>query len=251
MQPIVYANQCKACHPLTYKDPKDAGSAEVKFPHGFQPDRVRHYLAGYYTDEALKGKLNLLEQKIPTRPLPGQLPGGKQATETVRALIEDKVGKALTYLLQGKTTCGECHFYETRDGKDAPVPTKVSQFVDLRVGPPKVPDVWLKHGWFNHAAHRALNCKECHPRAYPDSKDASTKNTDVLIPNIDNCMQCHAPQRGSGSAVQGGARTDCVECHRYHNGHNPLQGIGADARGVPEGNRLDLKQFLSGGTGKK
>jgi hypothetical protein len=48
-----------------------------------------------------------------------------------------------------------------------------------------------------------VQCASCHEQAQ-NSKETS----DVLLPHADSCRQCHHPQ--------GGARSDCVLCHSYH-----------------------------------
>ena len=95
--------------------------------------------------------------------------------------------------------------------------------------PTQVPQVWFQHATFDHRAHRALDCRQCHPEAYPDAPQPSRESKDVLIPQRDVCIECHSPPSGSGTAATGGARFDCVECHRYHNGSSPLAGSGAKA----------------------
>ena len=45
-----------------------------------------------------------------------------------------------------------------------------------------------------------------------------------------NCVQCHAPAHTANGKTMGGVRHDCTECHRYHNGDKPWQGLGAKAR---------------------
>lgn len=249
MLPVVYENQCQACHPLTFerKDRDDPPSGHVAVPHRLQPKDLRDFLEGHYTGQILRGKFKLLDQEVPKRPLPGKSPLTGQETEKVRKVIGDKVDVALKGLLLGKKTCGECHVFGNAKGEETGLPAKLSDVADLRVLRPSVPDVWFKHAVFNHVAHRAVNCKDCHAGAYPDGKNASVSSKDVLIPGIDNCVQCHGPQRVKDGVTHGGARSDCVECHRYHNGNHALQGIGAAARGVPEAQRLDLRQFLSGG----
>ena len=67
------------------------------------------------------------------------------------------------------------------------------------------------------------------------------------IPGIDNCRQCHAPASvNANSEPRGGVRFDCVECHRYHNGERPLQGLGAAQRDPPPARRLGTGEFLRG-----
>ena len=113
----------------------------------------------------------------------------------------------------------------------------------VRIEPSNIPDVWFRQARFDHAAHRAMNCAECHAKA-----SVSVVHTDVLLPGIDNCLQCHAPRSGSGAAAKGGVRFACVECHSYHHGDGPLQGLGAGARNPRQ--RLTAQDFLSGASGR-
>jgi len=105
--------------------------------------------------------------------------------------------------------------------------------------PPQVPEVWFKHAVFRHAPHRALDCLACHAQA-----KTSAVSADVLLPDIDTCFGCHGPQSYGEGKIRGGARFDCTECHRYHHGDSPLQGIGAAKRGVSV--KRGIEQFLSG-----
>jgi hypothetical protein len=98
---------------------------------------------------------------------------------------------AIEPTLFGKQGCGYCH---TLEGDE---PSSVD------VVPPAIPARWLPHSRFDHAAHRPLACTECHGGA-----TASEKTTDVLLPKLDTCGECHKPRAG--------ARAVCVECHRYH-----------------------------------
>jgi hypothetical protein len=88
-----------------------------------------------------------------------------------------------------KQRCEYCHTLK-RDGEQADVV------------PPQIPARWLPHARFDHGAHRPLGCTECHNAA------VSTETRDVLLPKIETCRECHQPR--------GGARSGCVECHRYH-----------------------------------
>lgn len=140
--------------------------------------------------------------------------------------------------------------------------------------PPSIPERWLQHSEFDHAAHRVTSCVSCHmteketrfidwktiqlkekdiaegkdpekheldelkkrakalygepskedlaayktdPKIlekFPNMTDKdlykgiSSKTTDILLPKIGICMECHKPE--------GGARANCVECHIYH-----------------------------------
>ncbi len=244
MLPITYENQCRACHPLTFD--KDAPNLAV--PHGLQPEAVTSFLWGVYGSEYVKKRPELAPPATAlTPPLPGKelFAEEKKARDEIKAqvaaaekfLYRDRLEEAQKKVFGAhKMTCGECHDYQLQAG--AVVPKQIEA--------PQIPEVWFKHSFFNHAAHRAVRCVDCHTRADPGATDASTESKDVLMPGIDTCLECHSPRQGSGDKVSGGARMDCVECHQYHHGtkEGSLQGIGAAARAPKE--TMDLKQFLSG-----
>jgi hypothetical protein len=235
MLPISYENHCRACHPLTF-EPK---SPALTIPHRLQPRQVHDFLWGAYAEEELRKKDRDLLR--PTRrPMPGtkvaeQESGiekelvAKVGSKMEAFLYLDKVEDADRKVFLGKQTCGECHVYERSR----------NQIVPDRIVPPEVPEVWLKHAVFNHAAHRALDCLACHAQA-----KTSAVSGDVLLPDINTCFECHSPQSYRDGKIRGGARFDCTECHRYHHGENPLQGIGAAKRGVSA--KRDVEQFLRG-----
>jgi hypothetical protein len=253
MLPINYEVHCSACHPLTF-DPnvKDKDGQAVSVPHGLQPDAVKDFVWGAYADAFLKKNADqpvadaLKAGPKPSRPLPGKLSEAERAAresvgkDTAQAedfLFKKEVEHADGYLYKGKTTCGECHVYDTVLG-------------GMKVQPVMVNSVWLAHSKFSHVSHRAADCRICHPDAYAALADgkvnekASVKNSDVLIRGIDSCRQCHNPTAG--------VRSDCTECHNYHNSDRSLQGLGAAARDPHEpGKDVPLRfgnaeQFLKG-----
>jgi hypothetical protein len=231
MLPITYENQCRACHPLTL-EPRDAKDVKpVTVPHRLQPPEVREFLWGAYAQQII-GPAAATADRVTPRPLPGKARQQieKNVNQAAEFLWLDKVDRLEKMLFHGKTTCGECHSYEGAAANTAP----------QRIVPTQVPEVWFKSAKFDHAAHRAVDCRQCHYKAY-----TSTRSSDILIPGIDNCLQCHSPARTVEGKAQGGVRFDCTECHRYHHGEQPLQGIGARAR-KPAVEFKDVQEFLSG-----
>jgi hypothetical protein len=93
-----------------------------------------------------------------------------------------------------------------------------------------------------------MDCRECHPGAYAalpggqPNPTASQKSADVMLPDMQNCMQCHRPKGFAGSG--GGVRHDCTTCHRYHNYEQPLEGPGASA--FNPATRLTTAEILGG-----
>jgi hypothetical protein len=232
MLPVNYGVHCSACHPLTF-DPnvKDKDGQVVSVPHRLQPDAVKNFVWGAYADAFLRKNPDqpvgdaLKAGPKPSRPLPGKLTEAERAAresvgkDTAQAedfLFQKEVKRTDGYLYKGKTTCGECHVYDTAGGA-------------MKIQPLMINAVWLARAKFNHVSHRAADCRICHPNAYAVDADGKTPNPkasvdskDVLIEGIGNCRLCHNPSAG--------VRSDCTACHYYHNGDRPLQGLGAAAR---------------------
>lgn len=252
--PIVYDVHCKACHPLRFDDKKP----EYVAPHRYQPDELRKIIERTYAEQCLTDNPEVLELPV-TRPLPGK--SLAPAKQRVKDCIDKNVALAMDTLFIGKKTCGECHYAEHET--DEPAMTKIPK--RIQVGPTaatraagwftnesSIPDVWFLHAKFNHSAHRAVDCRSCHEQAYPLKADGSPKKDDetsrsakdILVPKMDNCVQCHAPPRSEGGLALAGVRHDCTECHRYHHGDRPLQALGAQA--LDPVHRIDIQKFLRG-----
>jgi hypothetical protein len=244
MLPVTYENHCRACHSLEF-DSKSPGR-EVK--HGLSPGMVLDDLRQIYQAQAANDDPELLRRHVPPRRKPGE-PESPHAEPVGRA-VDDKVLTAVRILFGagvsdeamrrhqlplGRRGCALCH-----DLQPATVPLVNADAIrNVEIEPVNVPKVWFERARFDHSAHRAVDCNECHHEA-----KTSKNNTDVLLPGIAQCVQCHGPRTGRGGKTQGGAGDSCTECHRFHNGDHPLQGIGASPRGVIE--RRTIDQFLGG-----
>jgi hypothetical protein len=251
MLPVNYEIHCSACHPLTF-DAKVKGkdNQPLSVPHHLQPDQVKEFVWGAYTESYGKDAAGQPAEAAPARrkpaaPLPGKLSPaeeaareeiGKSAKDAEDFLFKAEVKRADSYLTVGKSACGECHVYDTTGGSKKILPLQVN-------------NVWFEHAKFNHVKHRAVDCRQCHANAYAYQADGKTVNssasdshTSVLIADIDSCRQCHSPA--------GGARSDCTECHRYHHGDKSWQGLGAaalDPGGKETPKRFtDVKDFIKG-----
>lgn len=249
MQPIVYDTHCKACHPLTFDDEKG-----YAVPHRYQPEEIRKFVEGAYAKDLLglkddKAAREFLDQVVSPRPLPGK---SFDPAQSLRSGLDSKVETAMRTLLSSKKRCGECHYAEGKVG-DAFDKALNDPGARIQVGPTEetkqagwfknsssIPEVWYLHAKFNHASHRAVDCKACHDKAM-----TSEKRGDILVPGIDNCRQCHVPtRRDAMGRLVGGVRHDCTECHRYHNGDEPLSGVGA--RKQDPRKEIAIDKFLQG-----
>ncbi|MSR31056.1 MAG: hypothetical protein EXR99_06060 [Gemmataceae bacterium] len=247
MLPVVYDRHCRACHPLNYDD----GQKGVQAPHRLQPDELRSWLEGVYANQLVQANPEFAKPKrVPPVPLPGKT-GQEPEYESARVQVAARVNLAMKTLFFGKKTCGECHF---ADGEDHPVrkgftsiPKRIRTGLQAPAGKelkadesitawfreaagklagqavfPSIPSTWFLHSRFDHSDHRFTDCKQCHDRAV-----GSVTKLDVLLPGIESCRVCHGPLKSTATGFSGGARHECVECHRYHHGDNQLQGRGA------------------------
>ncbi|MFL5244937.1 MAG: hypothetical protein ACJ8FY_22775 [Gemmataceae bacterium] len=232
-RPIVFENHCQACHPLNKFDDK---MQELTVPHRMQPTEMKGYLEGSYIELYLTEKLAQIkppEKRMRLDPLED-----KDSRKEAQKAIEDHVKRATLNLFAGTKACGKCHDFRTDPAQIAP----------KEVVPPEPHVVWYEHAKFDHVAHRAVDCRGCHAGAdagVADAKARVIEKEPLLLPGIDNCKQCHAPSRTEKGVALGGARNDCAECHTYHNGDKPQEGLGATARD-PETRKSDIDEFLSG-----
>lgn len=172
-RPISFDAHCARCH--TERLDETGG---VPVPHGFQPDRLREWIAAVMLRR-------LREQGGPKPARESSVPGrGAAKVPEWAEEIDRRAGAALEALFRPKGGCLVCHV-EAEQG--------------VRV--PEIPRRWLSRARFDHDAHRTEACATCHGVARSEDSDT------LSLPNVFVCRECHKP---------GGARDGCVTCHPYH-----------------------------------
>ncbi|MBI3665834.1 MAG: hypothetical protein HY236_06350 [Acidobacteria bacterium] len=184
MATIHYSESCSACHPLYFDERfrEPVPHKEPKVVYNFVVKKFTEYIAAH--PEELR-KPSLAEARIPGRP---PRPAPRNAAEWVEQRVED------AELLLWEKTCKECHTLSFAAG--ASLPDVAKSAITVR---------WLPHAIFDHQAHQMLACTACHVQTA-----TSEKTSEVLLPGIATCQQCHR----SGRAEAAEAR--CFECHLYH-----------------------------------
>ena len=159
-RPIVFENQCKACHPLNQFDDQ---LPSLTAPHRVQPKEMKGFLEGTYIEQFLADKLAKQPPQDKLLRLDPLEDPDKRKTATKE--IEQRVSKAENNLYQGTKTCGKCHDYVLESNKSVP----------KEIVPPKPHVVWYEHAKFNHVSHRAVDCRGCHAGADPGETRSQSK----------------------------------------------------------------------------
>ena len=185
LAPPQYAQACAVCHPLSF----DARFT-IQAPHD-TPEVVHDFVVKKFEEYIALHPAELLSASPPVRRL-SQKPLPRAPRVLTRPeWVAERAAEAEDLLW--RKTCKECHtlFFSSAGA----LPTVAKSAITVR---------WLPHAVFDHEAHRMLDCTSCHAGAL-----TSQETSDVLVPGIETCRQCHH----SGSE---GAEARCFECHSYH-----------------------------------
>ncbi|MGD0434831.1 MAG: hypothetical protein ABSB86_00085 [Bryobacteraceae bacterium] len=184
MEPINYEKHCATCHTLQFdrRFSESVPHKEPKVVYDFVVEKLTGYIAEHPTQIPL---VDEPDKRLPSRP---PQPPARNAREWVAERLTDS-----EFLLWRKA-CKECHLETFPNGNDA-LPVVAKAAITAR---------WLPHSNFDHEAHQMVACAACHAKA-PTSKETS----DVLIPGVQVCRDCH-------HAGKEAAEARCFECHNYH-----------------------------------
>ena len=214
MRPIQMERDCGGCHRMEFN------AAGVRRPllHA-EEDEVARVITDYFLAAAMQGGVTTdgapdaakrLRRKLPN---PEELALEQAETDAAFAQLSDaERGRIIQWArretvaqmddLFGNRLCGTCHEAEKfpdRFGIDR-----------WKVLPAVLQRHWMPKARFNHTPHLAMDCGGCHAAV------ASDKASDVLMPDIETCRDCHV--EGTRTAGIG-----CISCHEYHGtGRTPM-----------------------------
>ena len=129
--------------------------------------------------------------------------------EQALALAERKAKKVTAELFEVRV-CNTCHAV-SRSGEE------------WRIAPVRDNRRWMPQARFDHQSHRQAECGDCHDAA------RSKRASDVAMPTIGDCSECHAGAR----AAEGKVTSNCLLCHGFHDSRHPW-----DPGFVPKGSRI-------------
>jgi hypothetical protein len=189
-QPVSMERHCVDCHRLEW-DPDDPS---LTVPHA-DATRVAAMVRGHFARKALAGGVTdpQAPQVVRERRRPDQALQGNAAAQAL-TWADTQADRALHDIFE-RRICGVCHVVSKADREDAP----------WRIAPVELSEHALSGARFSHAAHRTERCASCH------AADQSTQSSDVLLPEIQTCRDCH----GGVSEVRAVSST-CVMCHGFH-----------------------------------
>ncbi len=193
--PITFKEHCTECHTLQF-DEKTPG---LTLPHG-DPYYVRAFLRSLNIQYEEFGRdvegvtrhddlIRYIKEKRTS--IEGQYKTGEDLEHMV--FFSDKGTKFADGQRAAFTGCAVCHDVKAPEADNAtPLIEKVG-----------VPTRWMTLSKFDHSLHqKGLTCIDCHKVM------KSELTSDLNLPSIKSCIDCHSPQ--------GGIRSDCTSCHSYH-----------------------------------
>lgn len=188
-RPLRMTEVCISCHQLNF----DPDNPRRQVPHADVP-QVLASLTEYYSTLALQGGYNKHAAPPAVRRLPGKPLTESQRQEALR-WAQQMSARAASELIE-KRSCKVCH--EVTRTQAAP---------GWRIMPVRLSSHWLPLAEFDHARHVTTACTDCH------AARESTHSSDVLLPGIGKCRECHA----SGDQTARLPST-CLTCHGFHTG---------------------------------
>ncbi len=176
-QPVDMEESCESCHSLVYDR---VGTTFRSLRHG--------------DVDAMQADLAAMD-RAPRRPVatgrrrPGMFAEGGVYYGNFSAAPPQRLGGSA---LAPGGLCGECHY---------PAGGRA-----LAVEPVVQRSRYFQHGWFDHNEHDGEDCSTCH------AADTSSASTDLLLPGIAICRDCHLGE----TARQAEVPSSCAMCHAYH-----------------------------------
>ncbi|MDZ7712363.1 MAG: cytochrome c3 family protein [Rhodovibrio sp.] len=194
MQPVRFEQDCQRCHQLDF----EPEAPDRQLPHG-KPEVVLDMLEEFYSRVALRGGFDRPDAEVDPpavvkRERTAQDTLDEEGRRAALAWAQQQAGMVAREMFEYRA-CRTCH--QVARTPDEPAGWQV-QRVHLTQN-------WFPHAEFTHARHEQMACNDCHEA---DTSDAST---DVLMPGIDNCVECHGGQDATGRVASG-----CVDCHGFH-----------------------------------
>ncbi len=200
-QPIRMEQACGSCHQLGI----DAQNPNRQVPHA-QPQVVVKALRDSFSAMVLEK--NPSQVVTVNSLLQGpQIAAAAPLSSSAARWVNDKTLAAATDMFENpKGTCKTCHSIERVAGNGA------DSAPDWKVQPILSNDHWLPKSKFSHVQHTSAACSSCH------AAKQSKASTDILIPPIATCRNCHVgtSSRNLNVTLPDKVISQCSSCHDFH-----------------------------------
>ncbi len=196
-KPTTMKDHCQACHSLEF-EPR-AGNRQV--PHGNVDDVIATVREFYAQAVLADTPIDVVVQD-------GIRPPGERLSATQRQSAlnwaTQKADKITRELMEDRV-CFSCHQITRADAADSAAPASAGAW---KIAPIAVTQHWLPKARFPHNQHATHECGSCHKVAQ------SKSSSDIAIPDIKNCRECH----GGNATAADKAPGTCETCHGFHVG---------------------------------
>jgi len=207
MAPVSMKKHCESCHALAF----DPGASRRTLPHA-PVAQVAAALRDFYARQALGQPLPRDAAAGTGAVRPGTFVLNYQERQNVLGAADRQARTVLDDLFGKREICSRCHEV-----------SRIGSEPHWAVAPVRINSRWMPRARFTHARHLTMDCVSCHDVA------ASTRSSDVAMPAIGKCRECHVGAR----AVLGKVTSDCAACHRFHAGeHFSQDGAPRKAQGA-------------------
>lgn len=196
VKPVEMERDCAMCHSLAFET---VGGVTRTLRHG-EPAQVVADLTAYYRSTPPSRPLQLggMQRRRPGAYAEGQVYNIYFNEVAVRP---SRAQDAVRAVFSKGGACYDCHtIFAPAAGNN------------WRVAAVNQTPRYLQKGWFDHDAHKETACADCHTAA-----PASKTSTDLLVPGLRQCRDCHVGESGARLVkVETATESPCAMCHEYH-----------------------------------
>ena len=215
--PIDFEQHCAACHQMSFAGQEPNS---LPLPHVAHREEFAKLLSAKQVVAAPRQEVVMPSDQAAATDEAAENKQDEKSVET-NSIEDERIEAAVSAVFK---RCQQCHLEE--DTQHEVIARALAGTLE-----PLVPQRWLKHGHFDHAAHKHITrCVYCHPM--PTSSGEAHDHERVLIRGPDSCVGCHRPVNAQpppefATAAQRlktlgqtdqptWASAECTECHRYH-----------------------------------
>ena len=194
-EPISMPKHCQECHALQF----EPAVTTREVPHG-KPAEALTVIEEFYASLALRGEPDSFQKAF-------GVPGAGLLRRAGEPSADERRGALALATRKAKQVGAE--LFEVRVCKTCHAVTREKD--EWRVAPIRPNHHWMPRAIFDHKVHLHVKCADCHDVA------SSKKATDVAMPTIAKCRDCH----GGSKPVAGKVMSNCLLCHGFHDARHP------------------------------